>query len=243
MQWRRQRQVLWLATGAALVIAWTIVALGHGPGAFSQRFLSPHHGAGGASFALAFASWITMMVAMMLPLTIPWVSVVAELADRRCSTGGLGPAAAFLAGVCTAWAAFAVLGAVAQQGLGRALPLGITGSGRHAAAAAIILAGAYQLSPLRAACLRHCRSPLGFFLSRWRDGPMGALELGLRHGAFCLGCCWALMALCLVLGTMNAAWMGLLTLVICLEQLARPGVWVGRALGGGLVAAGIGLLV
>jgi predicted metal-binding membrane protein len=230
--------VLLLAAGAALALAWALVAVAHGGVALHERVLLPHHESGAATLALGFASWMTMMIAMMLPPLVPWILVVAAITDRPRKPGALGPAGAFVAGTFAAWIPFALAGAIAQRALAHVLPLDLAGATRYAAASALILAGTYELSPLRAACLRHCRSPIGFFLSRWRDGPMGALELGLRHGAFCLGCCWALMALCFALGAMNVMWMAMLTLVICVEQMAPHGERWSRVVGVSLVVCG-----
>ena len=92
-----------------------------------------------------------------------------------------------------------------------------------AAGALLILAGAVQFSPLKNACLTHCRSPVGYFLTRWRNGPRGAFSMGFHHGVYCLGCCWALMALAFALGTMNLVWMAAVTLMLCAEKIAPGG--------------------
>jgi predicted metal-binding membrane protein len=239
MEWR-QRQPLRLALVVGLALAWTLLVAGHPPAAPGERILTPHHGTGTAQLVLAFTSWMTMMIAMMLPSLVPWIVAIQVIAGPPGAKSAAGPAAQFLVGTLAAWIPFALIGTVAQHSLAGVLPLDLTGPRRYFGAGVLTLAGAYQLSSLRAACLRHCRSPIAVFLSRWRDGPMGAVELGLRHGAFCLGCCWALMALCFALGAMNLAWMALLTLVVCVEQLAPGGVWFGRALGVGLLALGAG---
>ena len=107
----------------------------------------------------------------------------------------------------------------------------------------LLLAGAFQLTPLKNACLSHCRTPVGFFMSAWRDGRSGALAMGLHHGLFCIGCCWALMALMFVVGSMNLLWIAGLTAFVLLEKLGPFPRLVNRASGLALIAAGVWLLV
>ena len=114
---------------------------------------------------------------------------------------------------------------------------------RSAAAILLIAAGAYQLSPLKAACLRECRSPAQFISRHWQPGIRGALRLGSLHGAYCLGCCWALMALLFVGGVMNFAWIAGLTVIVGIEKLASRGDLIGRAVGAGLIVWGGALLL
>ena len=92
--------------------------------------------------------------------------------------------------------------------------------------------------PLKGACLAHCRSPLGYFIARWQDGPIGGFRLGLSHGAYCLGCCWLVMLTTLAMGVMNLAWMAVLTMIVALEQVAPGGIWLGRGFGVLLIAWG-----
>ena len=105
----------------------------------------------------------------------------------------------------------------------------------------LILAGLYQLTPLKYLCLSQCRSPLGFLLQHWREGAWGAFRMGVQHGLFCLGCCWSLMTVMFVMGTMNLVWMGILALVIFVEKVVPHGVALGK--GVGLVLMGLGLLL
>ena len=102
--------------------------------------------------------------------------------------------------------------------------------------------GVFQLTPVKAACLSKCRSPMGYFLTRWHDGPMGALRMGMGHGRFCLGCCWALMVAAFVLGVMNLAWMAVLTVVMCAEKLVPAGATLGRGAGWAALMIGAWLL-
>ena len=111
----------------------------------------------------------------------------------------------------------------------------VTGHGAsspHLAGAILVAAGAYQLTPLKGACLTHCRSPLGFLMTNWRDGTLGALRMGVRHGAYCLGCCWALMCVLFVVGVMNLVWVAALTAFVLLEKVGPAGAIVARVAGG-----------
>ena len=196
------------------------------------------------SFPLVALMWFGMMAAMMLPVSVPWVRVLISLGDGqpdasrqvprpwdRVRTGTL-----FLTGYLSVWLLFSLAAAALQLWLAALVPLG-----RDTPVAGFLLVGAglYQLSPVKAACLRHCRSPLTWFLTRWRDGPRGTLGMGWGHGLYCLGCCWALMALALVLGVMNLVWMAVLAAVVCIENVAPGGAVVGRAAGVGLVVWGV----
>jgi predicted metal-binding membrane protein len=107
----------------------------------------------------------------------------------------------------------------------------------------LVAAGVFQFTPLKQACLGRCRSPMGFLLSEWRGGRWGALTMGLKHGAYCVGCCWALMALLFVAGVMNLLWVAPIAVFVLLEKTAPMGEMLGRITGAALVVAGIALLV
>ena len=203
----------------------------------------------GPSFPFAALMWFGMMAVMMLPVSVPWVRVLISLSDEggRGSRPAAGGAVAgrwararsgalFLAGYLSVWLFFSLAAAAVQLATAAVVPLG-----RDTPIAGILLvsAGLYQLSPVKAACLRHCRNPLTYFLTRWRDGPRGALGMGWGHGLYCLGCCWALMALALVLGVMNLLWMAVLAAVVFIENVAPGGAVIGRVAGVGLVVWGV----
>jgi predicted metal-binding membrane protein len=103
----------------------------------------------------------------------------------------------------------------------------------------LLIAGVYQFSPLKKVCLARCRTPMGFLIGEWRAGASGAFVMGVRHGMFCLGCCWLLMALLFAGGVMNLAWVAALSLAVAVEKLAPRGEWLAAALGLGLIAAGL----
>lgn len=184
----------------------------------------------------ALAMWGLMMVAMMLPSATPMILFYARFARRS----GLGSGAAILFALTyvAIWAAFSLAAALLQAGLvstGAVSAMGLALGDRRLAGALLLLAGAYQVTPVKQACLATCRSPLDFLLRRWRPGLAGALRLGAIHGLFCLGCCWGLMLLLFVGGVMNLAWIAALALVVVAEKLAprrfRLSLWLGGVLG------------
>ena len=185
--------------------------------------------------------WVVMMAAMMLPSATPTVALYARLARDRSPLSGL----LFVSGYLTVWAA-AGLAAFALAAAGDRVASGVLAwdrAGRWAAGATLLLAAAYELAPLKNACLARCRSPLGFLLGSWRPGRGGAVRMGAAHGAWCLGCCWALMAALFALGVMSIAWAALVAGLVALEKLLpwrRVATWGTAALLillGGLVLA------
>ena len=189
--------------------------------------------------------WMAMMVAMMLPPVLPWVLLFASTnRSRDPEAGPYFPTALFLGGYFAAWAPYCLAAALAQGLLQQAAWLSTVDLrvGPQAGGALLVAAGLFQVTPLKAACLKHCRTPLGFFLERWRDGPAGAFGMGLRHGLYCLGCCWALMGLSFALGVMNLLWMAVLTGILCVEKIAPGGQALSRAFGVLLTVWGIWLL-
>lgn len=173
--------------------------------------------------------WTVMMAAMMLPSVAPTVALHARMTRRRSPIAPV----AFTTGYLVAWTGAGAF-AYGVFVLGRALlgdALAWDAGGRWAAGGALALAAGYELTPLKDVCLAKCRSPLGFLLSTWRDGVRGALSMGMRHGAWCVGCCWALMAALFALGAMSLAWMAFVAALIAFEKLmpwGRP-VTVGTA--------------
>jgi len=188
-----------------------------------------------AHVALLWAMWAVMMIGMMLPSAAPAILIYGSAARRRHGADAATLTYALAAGYLAVWAVFAVLATVVQRALGALLLLSpmmeltspVTG------ATLLLIAGVYQLTPLKQVCLQACQSPLGFLVSRWRDGWRGALRMGFEHGVYCLGCCWALMLLLFVGGVMNLAVIGALTLFVAFEKLGllgRHGSWISGAL-------------
>lgn len=239
-------QALTLAAMAVVVLlTWTYLWHGAGMGmsalAMTTLSLFPHlqtdpGGSMDASWPVVATMWWVMMVAMMTPSAAPLVllhlRVLRHHAPPQAPAGALS--AWLLAGYLVAWLGFSVAAASLQQAL---QPAGLLSEmmlwSRSAGFSATVLfaAGLYQCSPLKRACLAQCRSPAAFLTRHWRPGRLGSLGLGLRHGAFCVGCCWLLMALLFVGGVMNLVWIAALTLVVLVEKLAPAGARLGQGLG------------
>jgi predicted metal-binding membrane protein len=194
----------------------------------ADRMAGMDDGPGTALGALGWflGVWVVMMAAMMFPSVAPTVSLYARMTRRRSPVAPL----VFAAGYLLTWTAAGVL-AFGVFDLGRALlgdQLAWDGLGRWAAGGTLIVAAAYEVTPLKDVCLTKCRSPLGFLLGSWRGGLTGALSMGARHGAWCVGCCWALMASLFALGVMSLAWMAFVAALIALEKTlpwGRPVTW------------------
>ena len=161
--------------------------------------------------------WVVMMAAMMLPSVAPTVALYSRMTRQRSPLSPL----LFAAGYLVTWAGAGLvaftLAATVSRFSGDALAW--DRAGRWVAGATLVVAAGYELSPLKNVCLGTCRSPLGFLLSAWRDGRRGALEMGVKHGAWCVGCCWALMASLFALGVMSVAWMALVAGLIAVEKI------------------------
>lgn len=187
-------------------------------------------------WALVVAMWWTMMAAMMAPSAAPAILLYGRV--HRHAPGGqaaqIAPSWAFALGYLATWLVFAVAAAAIQWGLQRAGLVGahsLASGDRWLSAGVLAAAGLYQLSPWQAACLTHCRSPAQFLSQYWRPGLSGALRLGVLHGAYCVGCCWLLMALLFVGGVMNLAWIAALSLLVLAQKVAPGGPWIGRGAG------------
>ncbi|MEA3081595.1 MAG: hypothetical protein QOD54_1263 [Sphingomonadales bacterium] len=202
-------------------------------------------GRSGNDFLVVAAMWGAMMVAMMSPSAAPTILLYGRV-HRNAAGASPPPTAAFLAGYLACWIGFALVAAALQLALERAAlasPASMALHGRHAAAALLIAAGLYQLSPFKDACLGRCRSPADFLARNYRPGASGALRLGLLHGAYCVGCCWMLMALLFVGGVMNLIWIAALTLLVAAEKLLPGGNWLARIAGMAMAGWGAALLL
>lgn len=188
------------------------------------------------------AAWFGMMAAMMAPAVGPWIVAFDRMGGRgRSVWRRAAEAGAFAAGYLTAWLLYAAGAAALELLLSRtgAFDTGRGTAAPVAGALALGAAGLFQFAPLKRACLTHCRSPFGYLLTRWRDGPMGAYLMGVQHGVFCVGCCWALMLTTLAAGAASLWWMGALALVAFAEQVAPWGARLRPALGVALVAGAV----
>lgn len=187
-----------------------------------------------------------MMVAMMIPSAAPMTLTFALVnRKRRESEQPLVPTGIFLSGYLVVWTGFSALAAVAQWVLhARALlsPMMVSTS-PMLGGGLLIAAGIFLWLPLKNTCLTQCRSPLGFLMTDWREGWWGAFVMGLKHGAYCTGCCWLRMALLFVAGVMNVWWIAILTVFVLVEKIVPQGLRVGKFAGTLLVAWGIWLLI
>jgi len=194
----------------------------------------------------AFGMWIAMMVAMMTPSAAPMVFAFSRVSRSRTGMDAvLGGVGVFLLGYLTLWTGFSLLAAGAETLLDRyrlLSPMG-TSTSSLLSAAVLLAAGFYQFSPWKYACLSKCRAPLGFLLTEWREGWSGAFIMGLRHGLFCAGCCWLIMAIMFVAGLMNLAWIAVLTLIVLAEKMLPHGRWVSDLIGAAAVLCGTWFLV
>lgn len=195
----------------------------------------------GATFGLTFAMWWVMMIGMMLPSAAPMILMFATVnRNKRASGQEFVPVSVFTLGYLLVWGCFSAGATLAQWALDelamRSALLSTTGP--VLGGGLLIAAGVYQFTPLKQACLSHCRSPLTFVLNDWRDGRVGALRMGIAHGTFCLGCCWVLMALLFVVGVMNLPLVAAVAAFVFVEKLLPGGAWIGRLGGGAMVALG-----
>jgi predicted metal-binding membrane protein len=178
-------------------------------------------------FFMLFVMWATMMVAMMTPSILPMVTMFTSLnKNRRSRQQSYTPTFIFVSGYLIAWTGFSVLAAIAQWPLHTAGLLNPMMDSRSYLLSGLVLivAGVYQWTPAKDACLTTCRSPLGFLMTEWREGNMGALIMGIRHGVYCVGCCWALMLVLFGVGVMNMLWVLLITAFVVVEKiLPAPG--------------------
>jgi predicted metal-binding membrane protein len=194
---------------------------------------------------LLWAMWAVMMAGMMLPSASPMLLLYGAVARRSTQATAARHVYALAAGYLTAWIVFSLGATALQRGLASIVlvsPMMETTSAT-AGAALLLLAGMYQLTPIKRACLRTCRSPLGFLMSRWRAGCSGAFGMGLEHGVYCVACCWALMLLLFVGGVMNLRVIAVLTVLVTFERLAPLGMHSARITGVLLIAAGLWMLV
>ena len=250
---RRDR---FIVIGAVLVIAaiaWAYTVyvaetrMGMGDGMGMGMAMADMRSWSAANFGLMFVMWAVMMVAMMAPSAAPMLLMFAAVNRKRrerqapyVSTG------IFLAGYVIVWTVFSVAATGGNWGLHQASLLssmmGASTSG-FLGGALLLAAGAFQWSPLKTACLKQCRTPMGFMMTSWREGPIGALRMGLEHGAYCLGCCWALMLLLFVLGIMNLVWIAALAAFVLVEKVAPKAEWTSRATGVLLAGWGVWAIV
>ena len=243
-----KRDRLIVGAGVLLVAAlawWYTIAAAQQMGGLAMQMARPDPNAWPvASLGPLFVMWVVMMVAMMLPSAAPMIFTFAAVArNRRERERPYVPAAVFVSGYFVVWGGFSAAATVAQWLMHRAALLSpmMVASSALLGGSLLLLAGVFQFTPLKRSCLTHCRAPLEFITTRWREGWGGAFTMGLEHGLFCTGCCWALMALLFVLGMMNLLWIALLTILVGLEKVLPRRRYLSR--GSGVLLALWGLWV
>jgi len=244
---RRDRVVIAAALAALALLCWAYLAWLAAAPAHSMAPMAPgiaHWSA--ADFLVMLLMWWVMMVGMMIPAAAPMILIYARVARQAQERGTpFAPAAWFALGYFLAWLGFALAATALQWSLEAALlltPMTASVTPR-VGGALLIAAGLYQWTPLKDACLAHCQSPFRFIQRYGFRGERGATAgLGLRHGAYCIGCCWALMILLFVGGVMNLLWIAALAALVLAEKLVAAR-FIQRASGAALVAAGVALLV
>jgi predicted metal-binding membrane protein len=240
----RDRTVAGLAMVVMTAAAW-LVLLRMGTAMMPGTAISAAHRWDFLNFTLLFLMWAVMMVAMMLPSAAPMILLFASVnRDRRERASPVVPTAIFVAGYLSVWIGFSAAAALLQTALHEAALLSpaMGTTSPLLGGLLLVVAGIYQWLPLKSACLGHCRSPLHFLGSEWREGRQGALVMGVRHGLFCVGCCWALMGLLFFAGVMNLTWVAAIGALVLAEKVVPDGAWIGRAGGAVLAAAGVWIL-
>jgi predicted metal-binding membrane protein len=217
------------------VLAWAVLDMTH-PLSLLMMPANPTWSVG--NILAVFVMWSAMMAAMMLPAAAPMILTFITLCRHKHQAGR---AWVFVTAYLVIWAAFSAGATAFHWGLQTtALITPMMASGSIWLTGILLLvAGVVQFTPLKEACLRHCRTPMGFLLTEWRDGIVGAWRMGVRHGLFCLGCCWALMGLLFIAGVMNLVWVAALTTAVLIEKLHPAGERVGKFLGGVLIVLGV----
>ncbi len=197
------------------------------------------------SLTMLFAMWAIMMVGMMLPSAAPAILLYAGMVKKNAETGSaVAPAWLFAAGYLAVWTTFSVAATLLQAALQSAMlvtPM-MASNSAWLSGILLILAGIYQWLPIKDTCLQKCRAPLSYFLFSWRPGHWGAFRMGAGHGAYCVGCCWALMLLLFTAGVMNLLWIAVIAGFVLAEKLVPAGAWFGRIAGVAMVMAGLFLI-
>jgi predicted metal-binding membrane protein len=242
---RRDRMVVLTSLAGVTALAWVYLFLLAGdmsdmPATMSSGMaMAQAQPWSGVDFVLMFLMWAVMMVGMMLPSAAPMILLFALHTRKQREQGRpFVPVGAFASGYLIVWSLFSLVAAALQWALEQTALLSpmMVSASPYLGGALLIAAGVYQMTPLKAACLKHCRSPFSFIALHWRPGTRGSVIMGIHHGAFCVGCCWAIMALLFVGGVMNLLWVAVIAGFVLLERVLRQGPLVGRLTGVALLA-------
>lgn len=243
----RDRWIVAACLALAVLAAWLYLAVLVAAMDGSDRWrgamaLMPMGAWGARDYALAIVMWSVMMLGMMVPSAAPMILLHARVARRAQERGGAAARTGFFAaGYLLAWTGFSAVATLAQGLLVNVSVVDdeMASGSRLVSGAILVLAGLYQWSAPKQACLTHCRSPVDYLARHWRDGAGGALIMGARHGLYCVGCCGALMAVLFVVGVMNLAWVAALAAWVAVEKLTPFGQWAARLGGTALCLAGV----
>jgi len=238
---RRDRLIVGVGVAGVVALAWVYLVAGAGIDASMADMPMEPMPWSPVYAALVFVMWWVMMIAMMVPSAAPMVLLFTTI--RRKQAASVSPSVEawiFFGGYLLIWAGFSLVAAVAQWGLERAglLSMAMASTSTTLGGVILLAAGLYQFTPVKSACLRYCQSPVLFLGRHWRPGLVGALGMGFRHGGYCLGCCWFLMALLFVSGVMNLVWIAGIALYVACEKLLPLGHRFSRAAGVGLIVSG-----
>ena len=242
----RTHRAILLASSMTVTLAGWLWLTGAPAHQLHSALLQPHcHPQPGiGSFVSSVVMWQAMAVAMMTPTTLNWLFAFAGLAGRSEPRRTFRAVGAFVAGYFVVWLGYSILGTVLQIALQHAGFLDRGGKLPPSAAGIVLIgAGIVYFTPLSRACLRHCRNPLTYFLTRWENGPHGGFRFGLAHGADCVGCCWALMLTGFAMGVMNLVWMGFLTILVWVEKLAPGGDRIAGVFAAAMIVWGAALVL
>lgn len=244
---RRDRAIIISGLVVLSLVAWAYTGyLALTMESISQMEMAAMHSWELMDIGLLFVMWVVMMIAMMVPSASPMILLFARInRERRIHRRPFVPTGVFLAGYLLAWTGYSLLATLAQwllHSLALLSPMMVSTS-PLLGGTLFLAAGLFQLTPLKDACLKQCRSPLSFLMSEWREGSKGALVMGLKHGSYCVGCCWILMALLFAAGVMNLYWVAGLALFVLLEKALPAGLLAGRAAGVLLILAGLVLIL
>jgi predicted metal-binding membrane protein len=239
---KRDRTIVLVALISVVLLSWVYVLAGAGMGISAFEMTQMSGGAMGMMMSaqwsreyagVMFLMWWVMMIAMMLPSATPMVLLFAMVNRKQKEKGNAYvPTVLFVSAYLAVWAWFSVVAVALQWGL-EATTMG---------GGLLLAAGIYQLTPIKQACLKHCRSPLQFVMSHWRSGWRGAFRMGVEHGAYCVGCCWFLMGLLFFGGIMNLYWIAGLAVFVLLEKTIPMGHWISYMVGVALIVWGIVVL-
>ncbi|HXV18849.1 MAG TPA: DUF2182 domain-containing protein [Candidatus Omnitrophota bacterium] len=244
---RRDLLAIALSLGGMTALSWVylvkMAADMSTPGSLCMASMQIGHWTGGY-FGMMFLMWAVMMVGMMLPSAAPMILIYAAVARKARAQGTpIASTGAFTLGYIFMWTVFSLLVTLAQWQLDKLALLSpmMVSTSPKLGAGLLIAAGVYQFLPVKDSCLERCRSPFHFISAHWRPGNLGALRMGISHGAFCIGCCWAMMLLLFVGGVMNILWIAAITIFVLLEKVLPFGNHGGKL--SGVLSAAAGVLI